>query len=78
MDKELLQLRKTSLSDGKQSIGHDIVASNVKDAFESARPSVVVRERDTSQATPRNTRPQAAFNKISGLRMDTEFEHQFN
>eukprot|EP00973_Karenia_brevis_P047429 6584644-Karenia_brevis.AAC.1 len=80
MGKEPLQLKKTFVSDGKQSIGHGVAASNVNDGFESARPSIVVGERDTSQAAPRNTQAQAAFNKISGLqvRMGTEFEHQFN
>eukprot|EP00973_Karenia_brevis_P083395 11568070-Karenia_brevis.AAC.1 len=67
MDRGPLQLKKTSLGDGKQSIGHDVAVSNVNDIFESARPSLVVGERDTSQATPMNTQAQAAFNKISGL-----------
>eukprot|EP00973_Karenia_brevis_P045393 6287606-Karenia_brevis.AAC.1 len=77
MGKEPLQLKKTSVSDGKQRTGHDVAASNVKDVFESARPSIVVGECDTSQAAPMHTQAQAAFNKISGLqvRMGTDFEH---
>eukprot|EP00973_Karenia_brevis_P027241 3757899-Karenia_brevis.AAC.1 len=67
MGKEPLRLKKMSVSDGKQSIGHDVAASNVNDVFESARPSVFVGERDTSQAAPMHTQAQAAFNKISGL-----------
>eukprot|EP00973_Karenia_brevis_P072075 10012797-Karenia_brevis.AAC.1 len=54
MDKELLQLKKTIVTDGKQSIGYDVAASNVSDVFESARLSLVVGERDTSQTAPMN------------------------
>ena len=80
MNQEPLQLKKISVSDGKQSVGHDLSAANVNDVFASARPSIVVGESDTSQAAPINIQAQAAFNKISGLQvqMGTEFEHQFN
>eukprot|EP00973_Karenia_brevis_P072346 10049085-Karenia_brevis.AAC.1 len=65
MGKEPLQLKKTFVSDGKRSIGHDVAAFDVNDVFESARPSMVAGERDTSQSAPMNTQAQAACSKIS-------------
>ena len=48
MAKEPLQLKNSPLSDGKQSVGHDVSVSDINDVFASVRPSVVVGERDTS------------------------------
>ena len=80
MANEPSQLKKHSLNDGKQSVGHDVSVSDVNDVFSSLRPSVVVGERDTSQSVPMNVQAEAAFNKVSGLqeRMGHEFEKKFN
>ena len=67
MAKEPSQLKKSPLSDGKQSVGHDVSVSDVNDVFASLRPSVVVGERDTSQSVPMNVQAEAVFNKVSGL-----------
>ena len=77
---ELLQLKKSLLSDGKESVGHDVGVSDVNDAFASVRPSIVVGERDTSQGVPMNLQAQAAFINVSSLqvRMGHEFENQCN
>ena len=75
MDTEPSQLKKMSVNDRKESIGHDVAESNVNEVFASARPSIVVGERDTSQADPKKNMEQ-----VSGfqVRMSTEFAHQFN
>ena len=52
----------------KQTVGHDVSASDVNDACASVRPSIVVGERGTSQGVPMNVQAQAAFNKVSGLK----------
>ena len=73
MDKEPVQLRKTTVHDGKQSIGHDVSQSNVNEVFASLRPSIFVGEHTTSAEDP-----QKLIEKVSGVqvRMSTEFEHQ--
>ena len=75
MDQEPVQLKKTTLHDGKQSIGHDVTQPNIDSVLASVRPSMVVGERDTSAEDP-----QKLIDKITGIqvRMSTEFEQQFN
>ena len=65
MEKEPLLLKKTSISDGKQSIGHDVTESCVDNAFASLRPSIVVGERNTSAEDP----SQKLMDKISGVQI---------
>ena len=75
MDKEPLQLKRSTVNDGKQSVGHDVAESKVNEVFASARPSIIVGERDTSHGDPKKN-----IEKVSGfqVRMSTVFEHQFN
>eukprot|EP00973_Karenia_brevis_P006150 837960-Karenia_brevis.AAC.1 len=48
-DAEPHYLKKSVDDEGKQSAGHDAVASDVNDAFESITPSIVVGERVASE-----------------------------
>ena len=78
--REPAQLGEKEFNDGKHSAGYVVSASNVNDAFQSARPSIVVGERDTSKAFNVAAEAQAAFRKISCLhvRWRNDFDKHFN
>ena len=78
--KEPQHLKKTDISSGKQSAGHDVVSLDVNETFRSERPSLIIGERQASKEFNVASQTQAAFNKVSGLqvRMGNDFEHQFN
>eukprot|EP00973_Karenia_brevis_P013543 1839557-Karenia_brevis.AAC.1 len=64
-DVEPYELKKETVNDGKQSAGHDALASDVNDAFESITPSIIVVERVASEAAPLDAQAQAAFSKVA-------------
>eukprot|EP00973_Karenia_brevis_P068059 9468087-Karenia_brevis.AAC.1 len=66
-DVEPHYVKKKTINDGKQSAGHDGVASDVNDAFRSMSPFIVVGERVASDGAPLDVQAQAAFSKVSGL-----------